>query len=273
MEFFAGKGKVGGIYANDPFNYTTYLNAEGFPLVENPVHYYGGAFIHDAFFKDDDLFYFATEQTRRDSTGRPLLDPFLYKLEKGASDAKKIKAIIGEDIMGRLPDGRFLFTGFSSILFRGTSDKTFLGVTDGTEDGTFFLKDFSIIDTYSSPAIGRFTAYDEGYVFCRSTSDAALVLVSQGSTTSINEINALKDGFYLKKVFPNPFSEQLTLEINSTKNELVNMQFYDAIGRLIYSQSQYFSTGLNQVEIEGKGISEGLIFIKVGNQVAKVIKR
>jgi len=107
---------------------------------------------------------------------------------------------------------------------------------------------------------------------CKATADASFIIVAPAQTSSTNDIDKFSDGFLLQKVNPNPFSNQLNLEILSNKNEETTIQFFDILGKEIHQQAVFLKSGINQLEVDGSDLSKGLIFVKVGNQVEKIIK-
>ena len=62
------------------------------------------------------------------------------------------------------------------------------------------------------------------------------------------------DGMVLLQNYPNPFNEQTTIEfdIQSTDNELTSLKIYDSAGKLVYTQSDYFTKGKHIISIDAE---------------------
>ncbi len=76
------------------------------------------------------------------------------------------------------------------------------------------------------------------------------------------------------EISPNPFSESLTLIINSTSNEDVNIQVNSIEGKQIYSRLFKMNEGVNEVSLdEALFPNQGVYFINVESQSMKTVKR
>ncbi|MEZ4953782.1 MAG: carboxypeptidase-like regulatory domain-containing protein [Saprospiraceae bacterium] len=58
-----------------------------------------------------------------------------------------------------------------------------------------------------------------------------------------------KENNYAGKIFPNPFSQQINIEINCPKNEPLNIRLLDLNGRIIFSQKYDAGKGGNTISI------------------------
>lgn len=72
------------------------------------------------------------------------------------------------------------------------------------------------------------------------------------------------------KAFPNPFSENVTIQFNLEKSELVSWFVYDLNGELVFSENRKFPKGANTFQIyanrfKGKGVF--LIQLKTGEEI------
>ena len=78
------------------------------------------------------------------------------------------------------------------------------------------------------------------------------------------------------KIYPNPFNEMVTLDINLTVGSkidgLITIQTFDALGRLVDKQSSD-KTGAQRFTIEMEDETPGIYFIKVSNNVESRIFR
>lgn len=58
-----------------------------------------------------------------------------------------------------------------------------------------------------------------------------------------------KENNYVGKIFPNPFSQQINIEINCPKNEPLNIRLLDLNGRIIFSQKYDAVKGENKITV------------------------
>ena len=77
------------------------------------------------------------------------------------------------------------------------------------------------------------------------------------------------------KIFPNPFNNDLTIQMHSKEETLMGLKLYNIIGQLVYIKSTMLNIGENSVNIS-PGISKGVYFLHVdvkdSNSIYKVIK-
>lgn len=97
-------------------------------------------------------------------------------------------------------------------------------------------------------------------------SDGVIYLISTGSMES-NILNELS-------VYPNPANEKATINLISSKNEKLNYELYDALGKLIEERELNIAIGINSLNINVNQLqlSKGVYFIKLiseGKQITK----
>ena len=77
------------------------------------------------------------------------------------------------------------------------------------------------------------------------------------------------------KIFPNPFNNDLTIQMHSKEETLMGLKLFNIIGQLVYVKSSMLNIGENSVNIS-PGISKGVYFLHVNlkdsNIIYKVIK-
>lgn len=83
---------------------------------------------------------------------------------------------------------------------------------------------------------------------------------------SIQELN--KAGLFT--VFPNPFTNSMTIGLDDLRHSLVNIELYDLLGEKLYSASL---KSHQIIPIQMDGLKRGIYFLKVNNQIQKVIKQ
>jgi len=64
-------------------------------------------------------------------------------------------------------------------------------------------------------------------------------------------------------VFPNPFSEQFTIQFNKTVEQSIQLKLYDIYGRELMKRN--IDVGTNELTIESKGLSAGVYFLELTN--------
>ena len=86
------------------------------------------------------------------------------------------------------------------------------------------------------------------------------VNLSATSHTGINE--NLASGKI--SIYPNPFNESATLNVDLVDNAQVRYEIYNVLGEKVYSEPEAtYAAGLHLFTIEGKGLNTGLYFVKI----------
>ena len=73
-------------------------------------------------------------------------------------------------------------------------------------------------------------------------------------------------------LYPNPFSEQLTAQFYSSKEEYLNVYLFDAMGKLIYESKYPSIVGNNVVELNGLELPSGYYHFLIQNETERVSK-
>lgn len=93
-------------------------------------------------------------------------------------------------------------------------------------------------------------------------------------TTPTADIPALNGDI---RLFPNPFSESVSVEMEVTERADVQVSIYDIMGRLVSSKQENLNTGFQQIQLNTADLSPGayLMSIRINGQVAskKMIKK
>jgi hypothetical protein len=82
-----------------------------------------------------------------------------------------------------------------------------------------------------------------------------------GSPNSIKEINAINSF----EVFPNPFENQTTLNINTTKAERISFDVVDMLGNRVMTQDLGVVNGLYRQNIDATSWNAGIYFININS--------
>ena len=83
------------------------------------------------------------------------------------------------------------------------------------------------------------------------------------STTSINENNGQTDNF---KVFPNPFKQELTIEVKSIQSKAFSI--YNVIGELVISGK--LNSQVNTIDLSS--LAPNVYILNIENKSIRVIK-
>jgi hypothetical protein len=76
-----------------------------------------------------------------------------------------------------------------------------------------------------------------------------------------------KEGFKLKKVYPNPFVETATMKVWIKKKNRISINIYDSIGRRVKKLGNIVGSGkVHKVNIDGKNMSSGLYVLLISDK-------
>jgi hypothetical protein len=73
-------------------------------------------------------------------------------------------------------------------------------------------------------------------------------------------------------LYPNPFSEQLTAQFYSSKEEYLNVYLFDAMGKMIYESKYPAISGNNVIELNGLDLPNGYYHFLIQNETERVSK-
>jgi len=80
-------------------------------------------------------------------------------------------------------------------------------------------------------------------------------------------------GFTIATTFPNPTSNNVTVQYHSPKNVLVEVHLTDISGRIIHRYEVNANNGINNLEIKMADLTSGTYFLSLSNSVDKVVER
>ncbi len=75
--------------------------------------------------------------------------------------------------------------------------------------------------------------------------------------SSILKLNKERPGTYLQGIYPNPFTDQFTVQFNSDKNQPVQIQVMDMSGKTIYSKTAACVAGSNSMNVMTSSMGAG----------------
>jgi len=78
-------------------------------------------------------------------------------------------------------------------------------------------------------------------------------------------VSTVQEGFGKINVYPNPVSDKINLMFVSDKNTKIGIDVYDVSGKLIYSNVENVSIGINQFSINAELFKTGFYFAKISS--------
>ena len=98
--------------------------------------------------------------------------------------------------------------------------------------------------------------------------DYALTIVS-ASTAGIEDLGIISK----MTVFPNPTSDNSTIQFNLNNSENVNIHIFNLIGEVIYETNKNFNAGLNSILLETEDFLPGVYIINVSTAQEQMSKQ
>lgn len=92
--------------------------------------------------------------------------------------------------------------------------------------------------------------------------------------TKNNQISqaALSDNsLVIQKIYPNPFNNEFTLEIESTQATNVQLMVYDVLGSQIVSEPQNLEKGNNVIRVITNNLSDGMYLLEINDVNGNII--
>ncbi len=131
------------------------------------------------------------------------------------------------------------------------------------------------VGTYRVQVYKAGTAFNATYCYTLRASISASTFVRESGEDVISfedaEIPAQATLANLS-LYPNPFSEQLTAQFYSSKEEYLNVYLFDAMGKLIYESKYPAITGNNIIELNGLELPSGYYHFLIQNETERVSK-
>jgi len=131
------------------------------------------------------------------------------------------------------------------------------------------------VGTYRIRVYKAGTAFNATYCYTLRASISASTFVRESGEDVISfedaEIPAQATLANLS-LYPNPFSEQLTAQFYSSKEEYLNVYLFDAMGKLIYESKYPAITGNNIIELNGLELPSGYYHFLIQNETERVSK-
>lgn len=101
---------------------------------------------------------------------------------------------------------------------------------------------------------------------------SALLKASVGNTTGINTLSDNPD----LKCFPNPFNQELSIELNYPEGKMMNVEIFDVMGRKVIDLYKGVSAGYNLIKWngtnkQGVSVTPGVYYVRCNGLVSKGI--
>jgi len=106
-----------------------------------------------------------------------------------------------------------------------------------------------------------------GFCFSNSSISKVRIIVSP----SISVKNAQNSQFESLAIYPNPFTDNLSLSFNAIENSAAQFEIVDAVGRKVYGKKLTFKVGLNNFDINDlPNLKLGLYFVNITDENANI---
>jgi uncharacterized delta-60 repeat protein len=137
--------------------------------------------------------------------------------------------------------------------------------SDGTIDNSFNSVGYKTIDFNNSNAIGSsFLIQNDGKILCSGSIDNSVSCLARLEIDNLSTNNFSKESI---SVYPNPFSESITIDSKSLNLQNSKVELYDISGRKL---SNYQITETNSFKIPiNENLSKGNYFLKVISEDGK----
>jgi hypothetical protein len=124
---------------------------------------------------------------------------------------------------------------------------------------------FHIIIEGTPQIAGEAYLCDLGYMFSTGTDWGLLITENTQDSCLVDQFNGLNDNTrnHNIKVFPNPFNQNTTIEIENYSNEVYNCIMYDFLGKKVKSINNISS---NKFMIDKEGLTTGTYIFQLQNK-------
>jgi hypothetical protein len=133
----------------------------------------------------------------------------------------------------------------------------------------------TVVGTYRVRVFNVSSAFNNTYCYTLRASISASTFVRESGEDVISfedaEIPAQATLANLS-LYPNPFSEQLTAQFYSSKEEYLNVYLFDAMGKMVYESKYPAISGNNVIELNGLNLSNGYYHFLIQNETERVSK-
>ncbi|CAN5863500.1 hypothetical protein BH11BAC7_BH11BAC7_21710 [soil metagenome] len=116
--------------------------------------------------------------------------------------------------------------------------------------------------TYTVPAAYNIANMKATVLLIDNTTATKHIMNSAGMAVpvGITESSALNG----VSVYPNPFSETTTVELNLLSNDVVVVEMFDMTGKLVTSQNEgELAAGKHNIALNGSNLADGMYFVKI----------
>ena len=93
------------------------------------------------------------------------------------------------------------------------------------------------------------------------------------ATVGIVEYSTVNSSFDLSVIYPNPIKENLNIDINSSKNQILVLELISVDGKQILKKDLNTNTGLNKFTTEISDIKSGTYVLKISNSEKDIISK
>ncbi|MEI7505132.1 MAG: T9SS type A sorting domain-containing protein, partial [Paludibacter sp.] len=175
---------------------------------------------------------------------------------------------VGNEVIGSLPYGFFMIKGSGNFIFgNNRNGSIYPSTTSQLSDSSYY---YSSIPTYWDipdkwPSIGISNSLNEGTIPAKNRFNTGIYTISSEEISGASKILSVNNNFYNDlEVMPNPASQYVFVDIDSSGNMKANLIFSDLHGKVIKHGDFYFTQkGKIRKTIDISGFSAGVYFMKL----------
>lgn len=156
------------------------------------------------------------------------------------------------------PNGSLLLSSTNA----GTANEVIIFNTNTV--GTYRVRVFNVSSAFNSTLCYTLRASISASTFVRESGDDVISFEDAEIPAQATLANL--------SLYPNPFSEQLTAQFYSSKEEYLNVYLFDAMGKLVYESKYPAITGNNIIELNGLALPSGYYHFLIQNETERVSK-
>jgi hypothetical protein len=133
----------------------------------------------------------------------------------------------------------------------------------------------TVVGTYKVRVFNVSSAFNNTYCYTLRASISASTFVRESGEDVIAFENAeipAQATLSNLSLYPNPFSEQLTAQFYSSKEEYLNVYLFDAMGKMVYESKYPAIMGNNIIELNELNLSNGYYHFLIQNETERVSK-
>ena len=129
------------------------------------------------------------------------------------------------------------------------------------------------VEGYSCDDINNALVFIAQCVPMFTTEEDEVSYLLEGNTPSVEilPLEVAEKVGYSTKLFPNPFSDHLSISLQSPQNQNLHLSLYDLLGRVHHTQQQEVQAGNNRFQLQLPAhLPDGVLFLAIKDQQGNV---